>query len=113
MTIGEKFTIAGGGMYTPFDLTRSAETGTEVLDSAHAYSARNDPYVRLDVNLEFHFNFQKSSLTIYASVLNALEIKNITYRHVIFSNDFLNPTASVGYDYDLPIIPVAGVRYEF
>jgi hypothetical protein len=111
MTIGEKFTIAGGGMYTPFDMARSDSTGYDILDSAHAYSARNDPYVRLDVNLEFHFNWQHSALTVFASILNALDIKNITYRNLWW--DSWPGKSYIHYEYDLPILPIAGVRFEF
>src|SRR5262249_9751424 len=103
-----------GGMYTPFDLARSQAENRTILDSANAMSARNPPYVRLDVNLEFHFNWQHSALTVYASILNALGINNIAYRWVNWGNrDPNSGLPTVGYDYDLPMLPIAGVRFEF
>ncbi len=109
LTLSEKFTIAGGGMYTPVDLARSNALGRGVLDSANAFSVRDDPYVRLDLNAEFKFNFSQSSLTIYVSVLNALSIKNIINRSV----DFNSNGAFIFYDYDLPLLPILGFRFEF
>jgi hypothetical protein len=110
LTLSEKFTVAGGGAYTQYDLARSTAGGRPYLDSANAFGARNDPYVRLDLNAEFTFNFSRSSLTIYASVLNALNLKNITYRNIDFDQ---NNHAFIRYEYDLPILPIVGIRYEF
>lgn len=109
-TLSEKFTIAGGGMYTPIDLAASAAAGYEVLDSANAYGARNPPYVRLDINAEFHFNWSSTTLTVYVSILNALNIKNINDRFFTYDE---NGNPKEGIDYDLPILPILGVRYEF
>jgi len=101
-------------MYTPFDIPRSDSLLEGVLDSAHAYSARSAPYVRLDINLEFHFNWSSSTLTVYASVLNALDIKNITYRRLYVQPDALGKlTAMPAYEYDLHRLPIAGIRFEF
>jgi hypothetical protein len=105
-TLSEKFTIAGGGVYTPFDNARSDSAGYGILDSARAFSARNPPYIRLDVNAEFHFNWSKTSMTIYASILNALNIQNIVFRRYQFDGQ-------LGYEYDLPIIPILGIRLDF
>ena len=110
LTLSEKFTIAGGGAYTPYDLAASTLAQYPIVDSAHAFGARNDPYVRLDLNAEFKFNFSKSALTIYASVLNALNIKNVTYRNLDFDP---NGQAFTSYEYDLPILPIVGIRFEF
>ncbi|MFI5264736.1 MAG: TonB-dependent receptor plug domain-containing protein, partial [Candidatus Kapaibacterium sp.] len=114
LTLSEKFTIAGGGMYTPIDLAASSAAGYEILDSAHAFGARNPPYIRLDLNAEFHFNWSGSSFTIFASVLNALNIKNVQHRFVDFSYDASgNIVAVIKEDLDLPILPIIGLKYEF
>lgn len=105
-TLSEKFTIAGGGTYTPFDMARSDTAGYGIIDSARGFSARNPPYIRLDVNAEFHFNWSKTSMTIYASILNALNIQNIVFRRYRFGGE-------LGYEYDLPIIPILGIRFDF
>lgn len=112
LTLSEKFSFAGGGTYTPYDMQRSYEAEYGILDSTHAFGARNPPYVRLDINAEFHFNWRTSSLTIFASVLNALAIKNALYRYYQYPGDG-NPPGSIGYNYDLPILPILGIRYEF
>jgi hypothetical protein len=109
LTLSEKFTIAGGGTYTPFDLQQSAASGYEVLDSAHAFSARNPPYVRADLNAELHINWKASTLTVYLSILNVLNIKNPTNRYVRFTNG----VPEIKEDYDLPILPIVGIRFEF
>ncbi|MDP4235997.1 MAG: TonB-dependent receptor, partial [Bacteroidota bacterium] len=97
------------GTYTPFDLQQSAASGYEVLDSAHAFSARNPPYVRADLNAELHINWKASTLTVYLSILNVLNIKNPTNRYVRFTNG----VPEVKEDYDLPILPIVGIRFEF
>ncbi len=95
-------------------MQRSLEAGTEILDSAHAFGARNPPYVRLDLNAEFHFNWNGSSFTIYASVLNALNIKNVVDHFFRFSYDSSgNLIGTINEDYDVPIIPIIGLKYEF
>lgn len=109
LTLSEKFTIAGGSAYTPFDLEKSYEFGHEMFDTSRAFSARNPPYVRFDLNAEFHINWRSSTLTIYASILNLLNIKNPTSRYVHFGNAF----PVVKEDYDLPIIPIIGIRFDF
>jgi hypothetical protein len=106
-TLSEKFTIAGGGAQTPIDLEASREAGRTVRDEANAYGQRKDPYIRLDINAEFHFNWDASRFTIYASILNALDIENVMYDYYSSYYD------EVRYDYDVPIIPVIGLRYEF
>ncbi|MBS1904398.1 MAG: TonB-dependent receptor [Bacteroidetes bacterium] len=114
LTLSEKFTVAGGGAYTPFVMDPNDSARFGMLDEAHAYSLHNPAYVRLDVNAEFHFNWAASSLTIYASVLNALNINNVMYRYFKTTYDELgNRHGEEVYDYDLPIVPVVGLRYEF
>ncbi len=110
LTLSEKFTVAGGSAYTPFDLARSEAAGHGILDSAHAFSARNPPYIRIDINAEFHINWTASTLTIYVSVLNALNIKNPTSRYFTYDN---NGRPFVKSDYDLPILPIVGIRFDF
>lgn len=109
LTLSEKFTIAGGGAYTPFDLQRSTQAGYGILDSANAFGARNPPYVRLDINAEYHINWRSSALIIYASIINALGIDNVVDRQ--FTNYFSTP--SIEELYDLPFLPIIGVKFEF
>jgi len=109
LTLSEKFTVAGGGTYTPFDLQKSDQVGYGVLDSAHASSARNPPYIRLDFNAELHINWKATSLAIYLSVINALGITNPIDRYFYYENGL--PT--IGEDDDLPFIPILGIRFEF
>jgi hypothetical protein len=115
LTLSEKFTVAGGGMYTPIDLVASQTIGREVADSSNAYGARNPAYVRLDVNAEFRFNWSASALTLYVSILNALNIKNITSRYYEETFDPIRGgvIGSIHEDSDLPILPIVGIRFEF
>jgi hypothetical protein len=110
LTLSEKFTIAGGGMYTPIDLQKSSESGHTVLDSANVFGARNPPYVRLDINAEYHINWTSSSLMIYASIINALSIDNVLDRRF---NVMPDGTPYNEEYYDLPFLPILGVKFEF
>jgi hypothetical protein len=110
LTLSEKFTVAGGGAYTPFDLQRSSQTGYGILDSNNAFGARNPPYVRLDINAEYHINWRSSALIIYASIINALGIDNVVDRR--FSSMY-DGTPYIEEYYDLPFLPILGVKFEF
>lgn len=107
LTLSEKFMIAGGGMYTPIDLAASQQAGEEIYDSTRAYGARNPAYVRLDINAEFRFNWSSSALTVILSVLNALNIDNVLDRYYSGYYDAIRER------YDLPRLPILGLRYEF
>jgi hypothetical protein len=106
LTLSEKFTIAGGGMYTPFDMQASEAAGYGIYDSTRAFAQRNPPYYRLDINAEFRFNWSSSGLVLFLSVLNALNTENVVYR-------FFSWPDNIREENDLPIIPVLGIRYEF
>ena len=80
-------------------------------DTANAFTARNAPYIRLDINVEWRMNWQHSTLTIFANVLNVLNIQNLNFRHLVLGTN--GAPATISYEYDIPIIPVAGIRYEF
>jgi hypothetical protein len=109
LTLSEKFTVAGGGTYTPFDLQKSDQAGYGVLDSAHVFSARNPPYIRLDFNAELHINWKATSLTFYLSVINSLGITNPIDRYFYYQNGL----PAIGEDDDLPFIPILGIRFDF
>ncbi len=106
LTLSEKFTIAGGGMYTPFDMAASRDAGYGIYDSTRAFGVRAEPYYRLDINAEFRINWSSSGLVIFLSVLNALNTENIVYRFYRYPDEIRGEN-------DLPIIPVLGIRYEF
>jgi hypothetical protein len=107
LTLSEKFMIAGGGMYTPLDIEASRNQGKEVYDSTRTYGARNPIYIRLDLNAEFRFNWSSSALTVILSVLNALNIDNVLDRYYSYYDQAIREV------YDLPRLPILGIRYEF
>lgn len=110
LTLGEKFTIAGGGMYTPYDYEASRLRNTSVYDSSRTFGVRAEDYVRLDANIDLRFNWERTALTIYGSALNVLDVENVMYRFLRWDGRGIPRDH---FEYDLPIIPVLGIRFEF
>ncbi len=104
LTLTEKLVVVGGNPYTPIDLAASASAGTTILDSSQTLGARNPPYIRLDVGVDVGLKWNSMSIDIYLNVLNALGINNILDRY--YDTYFKD----VDYDYDLPFVPILGIR---
>lgn len=105
--LGLRFDLAGGVPYTPFDLERSREVNSAILDTSRTEAARYPDYVSVSLRADREFRFRKSVLLAYFSVLNALNRKNVArYYWDRISNE-------PGVVYQTPIIPVFGLEYRF
>jgi len=105
--IGLRSDLAGGVPYTPFDLERSREVNSAILDTSRMDAARYPDYISLSLRADREFRFQKTVLLAYVSVLNALNRKNVGR----FYWDRISNKPGV--IYQMPIIPVFGLEYRF
>jgi outer membrane receptor protein involved in Fe transport len=102
-----RWIYAGGPPYTPFDEQRSIELGRGVLDLEQISAHRYPDYHSLNLRVDRRFHFSKTNLTVYFSMWNAYNRKNVaTYYWNVADN-----TQDTIYQWG--ILPVFGVEYEF
>lgn len=102
-----KYTQAGGNRYTPIDLGQSQLAGFAVYIDSEAFSKRMRDYSRFDVKLSYKTNRKKTSHSLFVSVENILNTKNILRQNY-------NPdTQTVQTEYQFGRFPYGGYRIEF
>ncbi len=102
-----KWTIAGGRPYTPFDITLSEQANSGIFDQAQINSKRMPAYHSLNLRFDRRFYFNKSNLTMYLSVWNVYNNKNVASR---YWNEIENKP---DYSYQFSTLPVFGIEFEF
>ena len=78
--IDTKISIAGGQLYTPFDITTSQNVGYIVFKENEAYSLRNNMYWRWDVKFSYSRNGKYTTQKWYIDLQNITNNKNIYLR---------------------------------
>lgn len=78
--VDTKMTLAGGQMYTPFDLQESASAGYVVFKTTEAYSLRNNTYLRWDLKFTYARNGRRTTQKIYVDFQNITNQQNIYVR---------------------------------
>jgi hypothetical protein len=102
-----RWTAAGGGPYTPFDLRASAAANIGILDRSRTNAARFPPYHSLNLRVDRKFYFVGHMLDIYLSVWNAYNRRNV-------AGYFWNATENrEDVRFQWSALPVVGVEYEF
>ncbi len=102
-----RWIVAGGRPYTPFDLEGSGSSRNDILDTSRTNAERMPAYHSLNVRFDRRFYLSKSNLTVYLSVWNAYNRKNVAE---YYWNDYENRPDT---RYQWSIIPVGGLEYEF
>ncbi len=102
-----KWTIAGGRPYTPFDIELSEAANSGIFDQSRINSKRMPAYHSLNLRFDRRFYFNKSNLTVYLSVWNAYNNKNVASH---YWNEIENKS---DYSYQFSILPVFGIEFEF
>lgn len=102
-----KFTYAGGVPYTPFDIERSQELNSGIIDREKINAMRYPDYHSLNVRFDRRFNFKNSDIVFYMSVWNAYNRKNVA---LYYWNEVNNKQNAM---YQWSFIPVFGMEYEF
>lgn len=112
MSIGTKFTTAGGRWRGIVDETASANQRELVfLDSAYN-TIQFKPYYRLDFKINFKINSKKVTHEFALDLVNVLNVKNIL--GLSYSPNPVNPTADpVSENYQLGFLPLFYYRIDF
>ena len=86
--IDTKMGIAGGQLYTPFDLAKSQAEGYAVFKETEAYSLRNNTYLRWDLKFSYNRNGKHTTQKWY------VDLQNLTGRENIYIRT-LNPKTGI------------------
>jgi len=72
-----RWSYAGGIPYTPFDVEKSMAVNFGILDRTKYFSERYPDYHSLFIRVDRRFSFKGSVLSVYLSLINAYNRKNI------------------------------------
>jgi hypothetical protein len=102
-----KFSLLGGGPYTPIDEEASRQAGTEIPDNSRFLQGRLPTYDTLDIRVDRRFYFGKSSLTVYLDIWNVRNKKNVLFY-------WWSPwERQIKTENEMGILPVLGIEFEF
>lgn len=107
LSLDLKYTQAGGNRYTPIDLERSNLAGTAVYIDREAFSRKLKDYSRFDIKLSYKTNRKKTSQSLFVSVENIFDTKNI------LRQSYNRDTKTIQTEYQFGIFPYGGYRIEF
>jgi hypothetical protein len=78
--IDTKIGIAGGQLYTPFDVAASQTQGYVIFKENEAYSLRNNAYWRWDIKFSYNRNGKRTTQKWYVDLQNVTNRENIYIR---------------------------------
>lgn len=106
-----KWTLLGGGPYTPVDLEASRQAENWITDDAKFLQARYPTYNSVSVRVDKRFYFKKTSLTIFVDIWNLFDFKNVLYYWYNIWEDLGDPPIMT--TYQMGILPIFGIEFEF
>lgn len=102
-----KSTIAGGNRYVPIDEAASQQTGKAVFISERAFDERFKTFKKTDVKLSFKINQKRISQSIFVSLENIFNEKNVL-------RQYYDPRlGKLKIEYQFGLFPIGGYRIEF
>ena len=102
-----KSTMAGGNRYVPIDEKASQELGEAVYIPEKAFDVRFKTFKKTDVKLSFKINQKRVSQSIYISLENIFNTKNVL-------RQYYDPRlGSLKIEYQFGLFPIGGYRIEF
>jgi len=100
-------TRSGGNRYIPVDLNASTLAGRSIPDLNNAFINRLPHYQRIDVKLSLRYNGKKTSQSIFVSLENIQNRKNIL-------RTYFDPrSGTLVNEYQFGLFPIGGYRIEF
>lgn len=102
-----RWVFAGGVPYTPFDIEKSKQAHTGIIDKNSINEQRYPDYHSLNIRVDRRFFFQQTNLILYLSIWNAYNRKNIDR----YFWDPLNNRQNTFYQFRL--VPILGMEFEF
>jgi len=107
LEFGVKWNYAGGAPYTPFDVEASLAVNSAVFDETRINGARLPAYHSLNIRFDKRFYFGSSNLTIYLSLWNVFNKKNIISYY--WNTIEKKPDKFWGWG----LLPALGIEFEF
>jgi hypothetical protein len=104
---GAEFRYASGRPYTPYDVRTSVRVGSGRYDRTQLNGSTYPPYHRLDVRCDRTFAIRRTSLIVYAEVVNLYNRDNV----LVY--EWNRTTRQARPVYQWGRLPVAGIRWEF
>lgn len=102
-----KSTIAGGNRYVPIDETASQKIGRAVYIADNAFDERFKNFKKTDVKLSFKINQKRISQSIFVSLENIFNEKNVL-------RQYYDPRlGKLKIEYQFGLFPIGGYRIEF
>ncbi len=105
--VSMKFTTIGGSPYTPVDIHASEIVNRKWQDRERINAARYPYYSSLNLRVDRTWFMGNSSVMVYLDVWNAFNRKNV--RRYWWDRGLRRINAN----YQMPIVPVIGIEYEF
>ncbi len=102
-----KWQYAGGMPYTPFDLEASEVANSGIFDLNRINGERLESYHSLNLRVDKRLHFGGSNLTLYFSVWNMYNQKNVAF---IFWNSLENRPDT---ENQWGLLPILGIEFEF
>lgn len=102
-----RWNFSGGIPYTPLSIEKSLMENSSVLDKEKILSERYPPYHSLFLKAEKRFDFKNSSLSIYLSLMNAYNRKNVA-RYYWNQQD-----QKIEAIHQFMLLPIFGMEYKF
>lgn len=102
-----KSTLAGGNRYVPIDESASQQLGRAVYISEKAFDERFKNFKKTDVKLSFKVNQKRISQSIFVSLENIFNEKNVL-------RQYYDPRlGKLKIEYQFGLFPIGGYRIEF
>ncbi|MBI4946066.1 MAG: hypothetical protein HY840_06670 [Bacteroidetes bacterium] len=112
LTTGTKITWAGGGRYSPADITASNAAGELIAVDSLRNSLKFKNYFRWDINLGLRVNRKKITHEIGLDLINILNTKNMLT--LTYDPDSRNPSKNpIREDYQLGFLPLFYYKIDF
>ena len=102
-----KSTLAGGNRYVPIDEAASQQIGRAVYIEERAYDERFNNFRKTDVKVAFKINQKKVSQSLFVSLENIFNAKNVL-------RQYYDPRlGKLKIEYQFGLFPIGGYRIEF
>ncbi len=105
--VSTKYRFMGGRPYTPFDEELSSQLNQTVYDYTRYNAVRFDNYNRLDIRMDYRFEFIGWSLVTYLDLQNVFNVKNV--EQIIWNQKENAPDVV----YQWSFLPAGGIKIEF
>ena len=102
-----KLNLAGGRRYTPIDEDQSKIEHRPVYITNETYARQFNNYFRSDLKIYFKHGGKKSNYEV------GIDLQNLTNAQNIYSQNFNTSTGEIYYTYQLGMMVIPYVRFEF